>query len=168
VLQEFWTINSPLQSTLILLVEHIAVALGAEFKIYLPQLMPQILRVLMHDTSKDRTVTIKVSGCQGGTCVQEMGFYLSSLCCQLSVVGTAGHTLLRLVMASAKFIVQSEDSIAFSISGQVLMRTVILSWNEWTNSIMPDYYYITGIVRCYKHLLDDDMKQSCDIYSIYT
>jgi hypothetical protein len=42
-------------------VEHIAVALGAEFKIYLPQLMPQILRVLMHDTSKDRAVTIKVS-----------------------------------------------------------------------------------------------------------
>jgi FKBP12-rapamycin complex-associated protein len=60
ILQEFWTINSPLQSTLILLVEHIAVALGAEFKIYLPQLMPQILRVLMHDTSKDRTVTVKV------------------------------------------------------------------------------------------------------------
>jgi hypothetical protein len=86
VLQEFWTINSPLQSTLILLVEHIAVALGAEFKIYLPQLMPQILRVLMHDTSKDRTVTIKVSECQGGTYVQEMGFYLSSLCCLLSVV----------------------------------------------------------------------------------
>nr|CAD7392941.1 unnamed protein product [Timema cristinae] len=60
LIKEFWTINSPLQSTLILLVEHIAVALGAEFKIYLPQLMPQILRVLMHDTSKDRTVTVKL------------------------------------------------------------------------------------------------------------
>ncbi|PNF25178.1 Serine/threonine-protein kinase mTOR, partial [Cryptotermes secundus] len=60
LIKEFWTINSPLQSTLILLVEHIAVALGAEFKIYLPQLMPQILRVLMHDTSKDRAVTIKL------------------------------------------------------------------------------------------------------------
>jgi len=86
VLQEFWTINSPLQSTLILLVEHIAVALGAEFKIYLPQLMPQILRVLMHDTSKDRTVTIKVSVSQGGTCVQEMGFFLSNLCRLLTVL----------------------------------------------------------------------------------
>ncbi|PSN34470.1 Serine/threonine-protein kinase mTOR [Blattella germanica] len=60
LIKEFWTINSPLQSTLILLVEHIAVALGAEFKIYLPQLMPQILRVLTHDTSKDRGVTIKL------------------------------------------------------------------------------------------------------------
>ncbi|XP_075220340.1 serine/threonine-protein kinase Tor [Lycorma delicatula] len=62
LIKEFWTINSPLQSTLILLVEHIAVALGAEFKVYLPELMPQILRVLTHDTSKDRMVTVKLLG----------------------------------------------------------------------------------------------------------
>uniref|UniRef100_A0A224XHF0 Serine/threonine-protein kinase TOR n=1 Tax=Panstrongylus lignarius TaxID=156445 RepID=A0A224XHF0_9HEMI len=60
LIKEFWTVNSPLQSTLILLVEHIAVALGAEFKVYLPLLMPQILRVLSHDSSKDRSVTIKL------------------------------------------------------------------------------------------------------------
>lgn len=60
LIKEFWTNNSPLQATLILLVECIAVALGAEFKIYLPQLMPNILRVLNHDTSKDRIVTIKL------------------------------------------------------------------------------------------------------------
>lgn len=60
LIKEVWTVNSPLQSTLILLVEHIAVALGAEFKIYLPQLMPQILRVLTHDTSRDRSVTLKL------------------------------------------------------------------------------------------------------------
>ncbi|KAI5638457.1 FAT domain-containing protein [Phthorimaea operculella] len=57
LVKEFWTPNSPLQPTLILLVEHIAVALGSEFKVYLPQLMPQLLRVLAHDTSKDRVVT---------------------------------------------------------------------------------------------------------------
>lgn len=57
---EFWTPQSPLQPTIILLVEHIAVALGSEFKVYLPQLMPQILRVLAHDTSKDRIVTEKL------------------------------------------------------------------------------------------------------------
>ncbi|RZF43401.1 hypothetical protein LSTR_LSTR001662 [Laodelphax striatellus] len=62
LIKEFWTINSPLQSTLILLVEHIAVALGAEFKIYLSQLVPHILRVLAHDTSKDRMVTVKLLG----------------------------------------------------------------------------------------------------------
>lgn len=60
LIKEFWTLNSPLQSTLILLVEHIAIALGSEFKVYLPQLMPQILRVLAHDTSKDRCVTEKL------------------------------------------------------------------------------------------------------------
>lgn len=60
IIKEFWTPNSPLQPTLILLVEHIATALGSEFKVYLPQLMPQILRVLAHDTSKDRFVTEKL------------------------------------------------------------------------------------------------------------
>ncbi|KMQ92782.1 serine threonine-protein kinase mtor [Lasius niger] len=45
LIKEFWTI---------------AVALGAEFKIYLPQLMPPILRVLTHDSSKDRAVTVKL------------------------------------------------------------------------------------------------------------
>lgn len=60
LIKEFWTPNSPLQPTLILLVEYIAVALGSEFKVFLPQLMPQILRVLAHDTSKDRVVTEKL------------------------------------------------------------------------------------------------------------
>lgn len=60
LIKEFWTNNSPLQATLILLIECIAVALGAEFKIYLPQLMPNILRVLNHDTSKDKVVTVKL------------------------------------------------------------------------------------------------------------
>ncbi|KAG6451388.1 serine/threonine-protein kinase mTOR [Manduca sexta] len=60
LIKEFWTPNSSLQPTLILLVEYIAVALGSEFKVYLPQLMPQILRVLAHDTSKDRMVTEKL------------------------------------------------------------------------------------------------------------
>ncbi|KAJ0174518.1 hypothetical protein K1T71_009626 [Dendrolimus kikuchii] len=60
LIKEFWTPNSPLQQTIILLVEYIAVALGSEFKVYLPQLMPQIQRVLAHDTSKDRIVTEKL------------------------------------------------------------------------------------------------------------
>lgn len=60
LISEFWTINTPLQGTLINLVEKIAIALGCEFRIYLSQLMPQILRVLTHDNSKDRIVTIKM------------------------------------------------------------------------------------------------------------
>ncbi|KAL9903155.1 serine/threonine-protein kinase Tor [Glossina fuscipes fuscipes] len=57
LIKEFWTNNTPLQSTLINLIEQIAVALGGEFRNYLAQLIPQILRVLQHDSSKDRNVT---------------------------------------------------------------------------------------------------------------
>lgn len=60
LIKEFWTPHSTIQGTLILLVEHIAVALGAEFKVHLPKMLPHILRVLNHDTSKDRLYTIKL------------------------------------------------------------------------------------------------------------
>ena len=60
LIKEFWSVESPLQPTIILLVENIAQALGSEFKVYLPQLIPQILRVLMHDTSQGRQVTGKL------------------------------------------------------------------------------------------------------------
>ena len=54
---EFWNAESPLQPTIIGLVENISMALGSEFKIYLPKLVPQILGVLSNDTSRDRHVT---------------------------------------------------------------------------------------------------------------
>ena len=60
VIREFWRLDSPLQPTLIALVEHIAAALGSEFKTYMPQLVPNTLRVLYHDTSRGRLVTSKV------------------------------------------------------------------------------------------------------------
>lgn len=60
LIKEFWSVDSPLQPTIILLVENIASALGSEFKVYLPQLVPQILRVLMHDSSTERVVTGKL------------------------------------------------------------------------------------------------------------
>ncbi|KAJ8946331.1 hypothetical protein NQ318_004221 [Aromia moschata] len=60
LIKEFWTPNSAIQGTIILLLEHIAIALGAEFKVYLPRLIPQILRVLNHDTSKDKQHTLKL------------------------------------------------------------------------------------------------------------
>lgn len=60
LIMDFWKDDSPLQPTIILLVENISTALGSEFKIYLPQLIPQILRVLMNDGSRDRQVTGKL------------------------------------------------------------------------------------------------------------
>lgn len=58
--------NNPIQSTIILLIEQIVLALGGEFKLYLPQLIPHMLRVFMHDSSAGRSVTIKVR--DGGIC----------------------------------------------------------------------------------------------------
>ena len=69
---EFWNDDSPLQPTIILLVENISTALGSEFKIYLPQLIPKILNVLMQDTSKDRQVTGKLL-----TAIQKFGSTLA-------------------------------------------------------------------------------------------
>nr|UIB01653.1 serine/threonine-protein kinase mTOR [Propylea japonica] len=60
LIDEYWTPESTIQPTLILLVEHLAMALGTEFKVYLPSLMPQILRVLHHDNSRDRLYTMKL------------------------------------------------------------------------------------------------------------
>lgn len=60
LIKDFWVTNSSTQTTLINLIEKIAIAMGCEFKVYLSQLMPQILRVLSHDASKNRSVTIKL------------------------------------------------------------------------------------------------------------
>lgn len=60
LIKEFWVPNSSIQGTIILLLENIAMALGAEFKVYLPRLIPQILRMLNHDTSRNREHTKKL------------------------------------------------------------------------------------------------------------
>lgn len=58
LVKDFWVPQSEsTQITLINLVEKISIALGCEFKVYLSQLMPQILRVLSHDNSKNKKVT---------------------------------------------------------------------------------------------------------------
>ncbi|XP_053307789.1 serine/threonine-protein kinase mTOR isoform X5 [Spea bombifrons] len=60
LIKDYWTMNNPIQSTIILLIEQIVLALGGEFKLYLPQLIPHMLRVFMHDSSSGRSVTIKL------------------------------------------------------------------------------------------------------------
>lgn len=61
LVKEFWIpTNEPIQLTLINLVEKISISLGCEFRSYLPELMPQILKVLSHDNSRDRSVTIQL------------------------------------------------------------------------------------------------------------
>ncbi|ESO95689.1 hypothetical protein LOTGIDRAFT_214800 [Lottia gigantea] len=60
IVKDFWTPSSTMQSTIIRLIEHIVGALGTEFRVYLPQIIPQMLRVFMHDTSSDRVVTAEL------------------------------------------------------------------------------------------------------------
>ena len=55
--------NNPLQNTIILLLEQIVAALGTDFKVYLPHIIPHILRVFLHDTTPGRTTTAKVRNC---------------------------------------------------------------------------------------------------------
>ncbi|CAG7725809.1 unnamed protein product [Allacma fusca] len=57
LIKDFWMINPSLQVTIILVVEQVALALGSEFKIYLAKIIPLILKVLVHDNSRDRVVT---------------------------------------------------------------------------------------------------------------
>jgi len=56
-----------MQNTIILLIEQIVGAIGTEFKVFLPQIVPQMLRVFMHDNSSGRSVTAKV-GCNSVLC----------------------------------------------------------------------------------------------------
>lgn len=60
IIKEYWSPNSTMQNTIINLVEQIVTALGTEFKIYLPQIIPQILKVFMQDSSDNRAVTGKL------------------------------------------------------------------------------------------------------------
>lgn len=52
--------SDAVQGTLIELIEQIVTALGAEFKLHVPQLIPHILEVLQHDRSRKRVVTAKL------------------------------------------------------------------------------------------------------------
>lgn len=47
-----------IQITILPLVEAISSALGGEFKVYLSQLIPQILRIFHYDDSEKRTSTV--------------------------------------------------------------------------------------------------------------
>lgn len=49
-----------MRHTIIMLIEQIAAALGAEFKPYLPDIIPAMLRVFMHDNSDGKSVTAKL------------------------------------------------------------------------------------------------------------
>ncbi|XP_059160425.1 serine/threonine-protein kinase mTOR-like [Physella acuta] len=60
LIKEYWTNSTSMQSAIIMLIEQIVNALGTEFRMYLPQIIPQILRVFMQDNSENKIVTAKL------------------------------------------------------------------------------------------------------------
>ncbi|KAI1309348.1 Serine/threonine-protein kinase mTOR [Halotydeus destructor] len=60
LIKDFWTPKSPIQGTLIQVVGEIVIALGGEFKVYVPRLIPHILHVFNHDESSRRQTTLKM------------------------------------------------------------------------------------------------------------
>ena len=60
LIQEFWVLTAAVQSTLILLLEQLVVALGTDLRPHMAELIPQLLRILIHDNSPERMVTVKL------------------------------------------------------------------------------------------------------------
>jgi FKBP12-rapamycin complex-associated protein len=60
IIQEFWGMSAPLQSTIMSLIEAVARSLEGEFKIYLAGLLPLMLSVLEKDMSTKRLPSEKV------------------------------------------------------------------------------------------------------------
>lgn len=60
VLQEFWNPTSPIQNTIILLIEKIVVAMGDELKVYIPPMVQPMLRLFLQDSSEQNMTTQKV------------------------------------------------------------------------------------------------------------
>ena len=60
LITDYWRTSSPLQSTILQLIEAISRSLEGEFKIYLAQLLPLMLEVLEKDTSQYKTPSAKV------------------------------------------------------------------------------------------------------------
>ena len=68
-MQTFWAPDSPIQITIVLLVEKIILAMGDELKIYLPPMVQPVLRLFMQDESEQKLVTQKV-------CTLIMGLFI--------------------------------------------------------------------------------------------
>lgn len=60
LIRDFWTSTSSMQATLIQLLEQLVVALGPDLRPHMSHILPQILRILIHDPSPERNVTGKL------------------------------------------------------------------------------------------------------------
>ncbi|XP_012554042.1 serine/threonine-protein kinase mTOR isoform X1 [Hydra vulgaris] len=62
LIREYWVLTSQvtLQNTFIDLIVQLSIALGGEFKLYLPQILPHMLKVFNNDQSEHQVVTCKL------------------------------------------------------------------------------------------------------------
>ncbi|GAV00928.1 TOR [Ramazzottius varieornatus] len=60
LIQEFWVLTAAVQSTLISLLEQLVAALGSDLRPHMSELIPQMLRILIHDNSQERMVTVRL------------------------------------------------------------------------------------------------------------
>ncbi|XP_022685874.1 serine/threonine-protein kinase mTOR-like [Varroa jacobsoni] len=58
--REVWVVNSPMDPGVMDLVQTLVRALGSDFKVYIPRLLPHALKALANDISQDRRVTDKL------------------------------------------------------------------------------------------------------------
>lgn len=62
LITEVWSTKPQMQNTIILLIEQIAMALGMEFRVFIPHIVPMVLRIFLHDQSHERVITGKLLG----------------------------------------------------------------------------------------------------------
>ena len=124
-MRDVWKAESPLQPTLIGLAEHISLALGSEFKIYLPQLVPQMIRVLSHDPSKDRHVTGKLLAalCKFGPTLNDyMNLILPKV---VALLDADAGTPLGIRRAALECIDRLSDSLDFSEYSSLIIHPLV-------------------------------------------
>ncbi len=63
LIKEHWTPETAMKQTIITVIEQIAFALGYEFKPFVPELLPAMLKVFTLDDVDGRIVVAKVNLC---------------------------------------------------------------------------------------------------------
>ena len=141
LIRDLWRVDSPLQPTIIGLVENISDALGSEFKIYLPSLIPQMLRVLSHDSRCIFTFLYISRFC---FCRQAANMQFPYFTSFLLLFST-GHSVARILLAALK-----KFGSALSDHVHLLLPRVVAFFDSSEAPIQVR----RGALECVDHLSD--------------
>jgi FKBP12-rapamycin complex-associated protein len=121
LIKDFWVADSPLQPTLIGLVENISDALGAEFKSHVPCLVPPMVRVLSYDISPQRNITFILLNALkkfGGS----MNDYIHLLLPRIVVLFDSTDVPMKVRQAALECVESLSESIDFSEYASLLVH----------------------------------------------